>query len=221
MAFDSLASKIEKERNEVGIHKVDLVRAVFLDRDGVLNRNVLNPDTGEVESPGKPEDFELFPGVLESLLQLQKAGYLLFLVSNQPNYAKGKSTLDELQGVHSAFTKSLDDAGISFTQFFYCFHHPQGVVPSHSGMCACRKPSPYFLKKAASDFGVSLFHSWMVGDRASDIQCGSAAGVRTIRVLEDHPAKRAAAEPLATLEAADLSHAVSLILAADKYHPES
>lgn len=204
----------------MGIHKVDLARAVFLDRDGVLNRNVFNPDTGEFESPGKPEDFELFPGILESILQLQEAGYLLFLVSNQPNYAKGKSTLDELHGVHSALSKSLDRAGIKFTQFFYCFHHPQGIVPSHSGMCECRKPSPYFLKKAASDFSVSLPLSWMIGDRASDIECGNAAGVRTIRVLEDHPAKRTANEPLPTLEATGLAHAVSLILAADEDQPE-
>jgi D-glycero-D-manno-heptose 1,7-bisphosphate phosphatase len=194
---------------------------VFLDRDGVLNRNVFNPRTGEFESPGKSEDFELFPWVLESLRQLQKAGYLLFLVSNQPNYAKGKSTLDELEGVHAALSESLDHAGIAFTGFYYCYHHPQGIVPSHSGACECRKPSPYFLRKAAEDFGVSLFDSWMVGDRASDIQCGNAAGVRTIRVLEDHPAMRADGEPLPTLQANDLSHAVSLILAATADPPES
>jgi D-glycero-D-manno-heptose 1,7-bisphosphate phosphatase len=205
----------------VGIHQVDLIRAVFLDRDGVLNRNVLNPETGEFESPGKASDLELFPWVLQSLLLLQDAGYLLFLVSNQPNYAKGKSTLDELHGVHAALTKSLGDAGRTCAQFFFCFHHPQGIVPSHSGICECRKPSPYFLQKAASDFGVSLSHSWMVGDRASDIQCGNSVGVRTIRVLEDHPAKRAEAEPVATLEASDLSHAVSLILATDSDHPAS
>ena len=205
----------------MGIHQVDPIRAVFLDRDGVLNRNVFNPDTGEFESPGKASDLELFPRVLQSLLLLQEAGYVLFLVSNQPNYAKGKSTLDELQGVHAALTKSLDDAGITFAQFFYCFHHPQGIVPSHSGICECRKPSPYFLQKAASDFGVSLSHSWMIGDRASDIQCGNSVGVRTIRVLEDHPAKRAEYEPLATHEASDLSHAVSLILATDSDQPAS
>ena len=197
----------------MGIHKVDRVRAVFLDRDGVLNRNVFYPDTGKFESPRKPEDFELFPGVLEALSQLQQAGYLLFLVSNQPNYAKGKSTLDELHGVHAALSKSLDQAGIKFTEFFYCFHHPQGIVPSHSGNCDCRKPSPYFLKKAALDFQISLPDSWMVGDRATDIECGHAAGVQTIRVLEDHPAMQAATEPVATLEAADLVHAVDLILA--------
>jgi D-glycero-D-manno-heptose 1,7-bisphosphate phosphatase len=203
----------------VGIYQADLIRAVFLDRDGVLNRNVFNPDTGEFESPGKPKDVELFPGVLEALLQLQQANYLLFLVSNQPNYAKGKSMLDELQGVHATLCKSLDDAAINFTQFFYCLHHPQGVVPSHSGICECRKPSPFFLKRAASDYGVSLPHSWMVGDRASDIECGNTAGVRTIRVLEDHPANRKPNEPLATFEAINFPHAASLILSSSADQP--
>jgi D-glycero-D-manno-heptose 1,7-bisphosphate phosphatase len=111
---------------------------------------------------------------------------------------------------------SLDEAGIHFAEFFYCFHHPKGIVPSHSGPCDCRKPSPFFLRKAAADFGVSLEESWMVGDRATDIECGMAAGVRTVRVLEDHPAVRAGNEPAPTFEAGDLSHAVSLILDADR-----
>jgi len=71
----------------MGIDQVGPAKAVFLDRDGVLNRNVLNPKTGEYESPGTAEEFELVPGVLESLARLQSADYVLFLVSNQPNYA--------------------------------------------------------------------------------------------------------------------------------------
>jgi len=197
----------------MGIDQVAPARAVFLDRDGVLNRNVFNPNTGEYESPGTADEFELVPGVLESLARLQNADYSLFLVSNQPNYAKGKNSLEDLMGVQEKLAKSLDEAGIRFQQFFYCFHHPNGIVPSHSGPCDCRKPSTFFLQKAATDFGISLPHSWMVGDRATDIECGNAAGTRTIRVLEDHPATRKPDEPPPTFEAVDLSHAVSLILA--------
>jgi D-glycero-D-manno-heptose 1,7-bisphosphate phosphatase len=182
----------------MGIDQIGGRRAVFLDRDGVLNRNVFNPATGEYESPGRPEDFVLAPNALESLSRLQAAGYLLFLVSNQPNYAKGKSTLEELEQVHALLTRALDQAGIVFAEFFYCFHHPHGVVPSHSGKCDCRKPSAYFLHRAAAEFGVTLSDSWMVGDRASDIECGQAAGVRTIRVLED--------------QARDIGDAATLIL---------
>jgi histidinol phosphatase-like enzyme len=74
----------------VGIHQVDLIRAVFLDRDGVLNRNVLNPETGEFESPGKASDLELFPWVLQSLLLLQDAGYLYFSFRTNRTTQKGK-----------------------------------------------------------------------------------------------------------------------------------
>jgi D-glycero-D-manno-heptose 1,7-bisphosphate phosphatase len=200
----------------MGIDQVAAVKAVFLDRDGVLNRNVLNPNTGEYESPGKADEMELVPGLMDSLGRLKEAGYRLFLISNQPNYAKGKNTLEDLEGVHAKLSGALDEAGIAFEAFYYCFHHPKGIVASHSGPCECRKPSTFFLEKAAAEFGVSLEHSWMVGDRATDIECGNAAGVRTIRVREDHPSTRKADEPVPTLEADDLYHAVSLILATDE-----
>jgi D-glycero-D-manno-heptose 1,7-bisphosphate phosphatase len=198
----------------MGIDKVDVTRAVFLDRDGVLNRNVFNPATGEYESPGRPEEFELVPNIFPALHRLQEAGYLLLLVSNQPNYAKGKNSLEELHAVQAVLAKELDKAGIHFADFYYCFHHPKGIVASHSGPCECRKPSTYFLKKAQAQFCISMLDSWMVGDRPTDIECGQDAGVRTVRVKEDHPTVRAADEPVATFEADDLAHAVSLILAA-------
>jgi D-glycero-D-manno-heptose 1,7-bisphosphate phosphatase len=190
-----------------------MARAVFLDRDGVLNRNVFNPATGEYESPGVAKDLEFVPNIIPALASLQASGYLLFLVSNQPNYAKGKNSLEELEGVHAKLRAFLDENHIRFADFFYCFHHPKGTVPSHSGPCDCRKPSPFFLHKAAEDHGISLSESWMVGDRSTDIECGQIAGVRTIRIAEDHPATRKSNEPVATCEAQDLSEAVSKILA--------
>jgi D-glycero-D-manno-heptose 1,7-bisphosphate phosphatase len=197
----------------MGINKVALSSAIFLDRDGVLNRNVLNPSTGEYESPGRPEDFRLAQDVMPALSALQSAGFRLFLVSNQPNYAKGKSTLEELQAVHERLLGELRRAQIQFSAFYYCFHHPRGINPEYSGSCECRKPSPYFLLKARDEFAISLTHSWMVGDRVTDIECGVSAGVRTIRVEEDHPAVRPAGEMQADFEAKNLTDAVRLILA--------
>jgi D-glycero-D-manno-heptose 1,7-bisphosphate phosphatase len=197
----------------MGIDKIGAARAVFLDRDGVLNRNVFNPATGDYESPGRPEEFELAQNVLPSLQRLQDAGYLLLLVSNQPNYAKGKNTLEELHAVQALLASCLDSAGIRFAEFYYCFHHPKGIVPSHSGPCECRKPSTFFLRQAEAKFGIDLSRSWMIGDRPTDIECGKDAGVATIRVASDHPTVRVADEPVATFEADDLAHAVSLILA--------
>lgn len=157
-------------------------RVVFLDRDGVINRNVFNPATGEYEAPLTAEDFELLPGVRQALLQLRDAGFLLFLVSNQPNYAKGKSSLAELRAIDAELRRELDAIGIEFAAAYYCLHHPNGSVAGHSGPCACRKPSPYFLFRAMQEFRLDLEQSWMVGDRATDIECGRAAGVRTILI---------------------------------------
>ncbi len=197
----------------MGIDKVVSQAAVFLDRDGVLNRNIFNPATGEYESPGIPEDFQLVPNVMPALSTLQRAGFHLFLVSNQPNYAKGKNTLEELYAVHDRLTAELKKAQIRFSAFYYCFHHPKGVVHEYSRSCECRKPSPFFLWKARDEFGISLERSWMVGDRVTDIECGASAGVRTIRIEEDHPATRTAGELCADFEAKDLADAVRLILA--------
>jgi D-glycero-D-manno-heptose 1,7-bisphosphate phosphatase len=159
-------------------------RAVFLDRDGVLNRNIWNPATGKYESPLTPEDFELLPDVIPALQLLRDAGYLLFLVSNQPNHAKGKAGMDTLDAIHRRLETALTAAEISFAAFYYCYHHPE-----FTGECVCRKPSPYFLFEARDAFGLSLAASWMVGDRASDIECGRAAGSRTIEIADQSVVK--------------------------------
>lgn len=159
-----------------------MAKAVFLDRDGVINANVFYADTGEVEAPRTASDFTLLPGVLEAMKRLQAAGYLLFVVSNQPNQAKRKATRADHDAIQAKFAAALNGAGIRIEEFFYCFHHPQGVEPSLSGPCDCRKPSPYFLHQARDAHGLDMAQSWMVGDRDTDIQCGQAAGVRTIFV---------------------------------------
>lgn len=159
-------------------------RAVFLDRDGVINRNVLNPTTGEYEAPLTVADFALIPGVRTALQRLHSAGFLLFLVSNQPNYAKGKSTLEELAAIDAALQHELDAIPVKFTARYYCLHHPEGSVPGYSGPCVCRKPSPHFLFRAAHEFSVNLAESWMVGDRITDVLCGKSAGTRTIMIGE-------------------------------------
>ena len=161
-------------------------KAVFLDRDGVLNELVFNPVTGEYEPPHSPEDLVLFPGVLESLQHLHNSGFELFLVSNQPDYAKGKTTLENLKAVHEKLVSILREAGLTFTEYYYCYHHPRGIVPAFTFDCECRKPKPHFLYKAERDYGIDLKNSWMIGDRDSDIECGKSAGVHTILVENIH-----------------------------------
>ena len=196
----------------MGIDAVTSRPAIFLDRDGVINSNMLDPATGEYGAPLTVDRFLLAPRAIEGLVALQRARFPLFLISNQPNYAKGKSTLEELAAIHRKMKQELDAAGISFAGFYYCYHHPQGRVAGYSGPCECRKPSPYFLYKAKEEHGISLEASWMIGDRVADIECGRAAGLRTIRVVEDHPAHRRPNEIRADFEAADLADAARIVL---------
>jgi D-glycero-D-manno-heptose 1,7-bisphosphate phosphatase len=183
-----------------------MAKAVFLDRDGVINANVFYPDTGEMEAPRKAEDFAILPGALEAMERLQQAGYLLFVVSNQPNQAKRKASAADHGAIQAKLAAALDAAGIRVEKFFYCFHHPKGVEPSLSSSCDCRKPSPYFLRQAQHAYEVDMAQSWMVGDRETDIACGVAAGVKTI-----HIALKGAAAAWAV--APDLQQAANSILA--------
>ncbi len=185
--------------------------AVFLDRDGVINRNVLNPATGEYEAPLTPADFEIIPGALDALRALRNAGFILFLVSNQPNYAKGKSTLEDLKAIHARLVADLVFNHIDFARFYYCFHHPQGTGNRYSRPCGCRKPSPHFLLKARARFNLDLERSWMVGDRRTDIKCGNRAGAKTILIADGALQSMGGTQP--DLVAPDLSTAATMLLA--------
>jgi D-glycero-D-manno-heptose 1,7-bisphosphate phosphatase len=162
------------------------MRAVFLDRDGCLNEDWFNPATGAWESPMAPPDLVLRPGAVEALGSLQSRGYALFLVSNQPSFAKGKCSLEDLRAVHARFAALMEEGGVRFRDFYYSYGHPIGVTTGYSGPAADRKPSPYFLLLAAERHAVDLRASWMVGDRDTDIECGRRAGTRTIKVANPH-----------------------------------
>lgn len=183
-------------------------RAVFLDRDGVINRNILNPATGDHEAPLTAADFALAPGARTALQRLQRAGFLLFLVSNQPNHAKGKSSLEDLHAIDGALQKQLANIQVQFAATYYCFHHPNGEVAEYSGSCACRKPSPYFLLRASREFALDPERSWMVGDRATDVLCGQSAGLRTIRITPDGAPRE---NPIPDMRAPDLASAAEII----------
>jgi D-glycero-D-manno-heptose 1,7-bisphosphate phosphatase len=172
----------------MGIYKVN--KAVFLDRDGIINELILNPQTEEYESPLSENDLEISPEVFSSLKSLQEAGFLLFVVSNQPNYAKGKVALEVLHKINQRLAQLMLDNEVQFTEYFYCYHHPKGVVKDYSGECQCRKPKPYYLIEAQRKYNINLGPSWFVGDQDCDVQCGQAAGVKTILVNERHSKKK-------------------------------
>jgi D-glycero-D-manno-heptose 1,7-bisphosphate phosphatase len=201
----------------VGVRALNPFAAVFLDRDGVINRNVMNPLTLAWEAPLTVESFVLAHNALLALAALRRAGFLLFLVSNQPNYAKAKASLETIEGIHRHLCDLLHQQRIEFAGFYYCLHHPHGVVPSHAGPCRCRKPSPFFLLQARDQFGLDMERSWMIGDRPSDIACGRAAGVHTIRVRnQEEGASMDGDEPGAEFQADSLEAAATIILEAPR-----
>jgi D-glycero-D-manno-heptose 1,7-bisphosphate phosphatase len=156
-----------------------MMKAVFLDRDGVLNELIYYPDFGEDESPRTAVDLRLLPGILDALRELQSAGWTLFLISNQPSYAKGKTSLADLETVHKALLAQVTIAGISVEACYYSYTHPHGIVADYTTESMYRKPNPGFVFEAARDYEVDLRSSWFVGDRDTDIQCGQRAGTRT------------------------------------------
>jgi D-glycero-D-manno-heptose 1,7-bisphosphate phosphatase len=161
-------------------------RALFLDRDGIVDELVYYTSSDEWESPRRVEDVQMIDGVTAPLQRLADAGWLLFIVTNQPSFAKGKTSLEELHAVHELVVRRL---GVPITRTYLCFHQA-------TDRCECRKPSPYFLHEAAREFDVDLAHSWMVGDQDSDLATGRAAGCRV--ALIEHPGsahKRGRIEP--------------------------
>ncbi len=185
-------------------------KAIFLDRDGVINELVFNPKTDDYESPHEPHDLILRPNVLETLKKFNDMGYNLFTISNQPSYAKGKTSLENIKEIHRRLQEQIEKYGINIKEYYYCYHHPDGVISEYSGPCECRKPKPFFIKKAAYDYSLDLSGSWMIGDQDNDIECGIAAGVKTIQLINDHSnKKRGASSPLHSI--CELSEVLDLI----------
>ena len=140
-----------------------LVRAVFLDRDGVLNQ--------ERSYVHRVEDFILFPGTGPALHRLLAAGFQLFVVTNQSGIGRGYYTLADMHRVHAHMEAELARDGVRFTRIYFAAEAPE--QPSRG-----RKPSPQHLFDARDEFGVDLGASYMVGDKLIDLQCGWNAGVK-------------------------------------------
>lgn len=143
-----------------------MLRAVFLDRDGVLNRCVVVD--GKPYPPATVAEFQILEGVAEACRMLADAGYALIGVTNQPDVARGKTLRSTIEGFHEILLRDLPLHSIRT-----CFHDDKDE-------CACRKPRPGLLLDAASEYGVDLAASFMVGDRWKDVSAGIAAGCRTV-----------------------------------------
>lgn len=157
-------------------------RAVFLDRDGVINRLMYYPEHGIVDSPFIPAQFQVITGVYDALRNFKLAGFFLVVVSNQPGMAKGSITPENFSGIRRKMNNDFAENGITLDGEYYCFHHPQAEVPEYAIVCDCRKPKPGMLHQAARELQLDLRESWMVGDNLTDVQAGHRAGCRTVLI---------------------------------------
>jgi D-glycero-D-manno-heptose 1,7-bisphosphate phosphatase len=175
---------------------LNMRKAVFLDRDGVINRKA--PEGDYVVSAA---DIVILPNVPAAIAALNAAGYLVLIVTNQRGIARRKLLLSELDKIHAALLSALHRSGAFIDAIYYC--------PHESG-CTCRKPEPGMLLRAAEQHDVDLPHSWMVGDSWSDIAAGIRAGCKTAMLSSE--AGRCASSDIV---AADLRAAVDIILRRD------
>jgi D-glycero-D-manno-heptose 1,7-bisphosphate phosphatase len=186
--------------------------AAFLDRDGTLNETVPDPDTGLPESPLKVEDVRLIPAAATAARELERAGYVLVCVSNQPAAAKGKADVEQLLAVHERVVGLLAQEGVEIALSRLCLHHPDGVVRELAGACSCRKPAPQMLLDAATELALDLESSWMLGDTDTDVAAGRAAGCRTALIEYPGSAHKRSGNASAEVVAADIGSAVTELL---------
>ena len=150
-------------------------KAVFLDRDGVLNKEL-----GDYVCT--LEDFQILEHNYKTLRELQDRGYLLMVATNQGGIAKGWYTLDILNEMHNRLSKAYEPHGVKFTAFYFCPHHP-----NFTGDCDCRKPKPGMLLKGIKEHNIDPSKSYFIGDKFTDVEAAEAAGMTGIKIEIDQP----------------------------------
>jgi D-glycero-D-manno-heptose 1,7-bisphosphate phosphatase len=144
-------------------------KAVLLDRDGVINRE-RNDYTFRIE------DFEILPDVVKALKLLQKAGYLLIVISNQSGIGRGLFKIEDTEKMHAYLLAELKKENIRIEEIYYCVHHPE------TGNCLCRKPDSLNVEKALARFNINPVLSYFIGDKERDVLAGEKAGVEGILI---------------------------------------
>ena len=150
-------------------------KAIFLDRDGTINKYV-----GFLRNIN---EFELLDGAADAIKKINASGYLAIVITNQPVIARGEVSFEELERIHNKMETLLGKKGAYLDAIYFCPHHPhkgyEGERPELKFDCDCRKPKPGMLLKAAQDFNIDLAQSWMIGDGENDIRAGQNAGCQT------------------------------------------
>ena len=171
-------------------------RAVFLDRDGVLNRTYIHED-GKSHPPASPEELEVLPGVSDACKALRAAGFLLIVVTNQPDVARGTQSRTIVEAINEKLRSH-----VPVDEILVCYH-------DSSDNCGCRKPNPGLILEAARTWGIDLQESFIVGDRWSDIEACRRVGCKAI-MIDGIPRETKQCRP--DFQASSLSEAVGWIL---------
>ena len=158
-------------------------KAIFLDRDGVINEPIWDEKNKQFDSPFEESEVEFKPGAVEGLIKLQEQGYLLFIATNQPAAAKGKTNYLQLCKVNNYIIQELSLLGVQITDYELCPHYatsfPETKEKYLIQTCTCRKPKPGMINNLLNKYSIDIESSWMVGDFYTDIACGLAAHLHT------------------------------------------
>ena len=146
-------------------------KSIFLDRDGILNKN-------KDDYVKNVSELEIFPFILEPIKKLQSAGFKIIVITNQSAINRGLITKKHLNEIHEKIQSFLIQHNTKIDYFYYCPHTP-------TENCYCRKPKTGLLLKAIDDFSIDVNNSWFVGDRDSDIQAGQSVGCKTFKIHDN------------------------------------
>jgi D,D-heptose 1,7-bisphosphate phosphatase len=182
-----------------------MIRAVFLDRDGVLNSD-------PPHYAHRLDQLELIPRSAEAVRFLKDNGYLLVIISNQSGVALGYYAEDQISVFNNALLKEIRKRGGDIDAIYYCPHHPDAIIEKYKKNCNCRKPKPGMILRAAQEYDIDLKNSFVVGDKKGDIEAGKIAGCRTILVLTGH-----GADEVLKIKTGDCLIAADLFDAVDRY----
>ena len=178
-------------------------RAVFLDRDGTIN-----VDHGFVS---RLDELDFMPGAVEALSLLAGAGFVLVVVTNQSGVARGYFTECDVRAFHDEMNRRLGEKGVRIDRFYYCPHHPGGVVAQYRCRCQCRKPGNALFVQAIADLDIDPKRSFAIGDNVTDLQPAVALGATGVLISDqDTPAPTGEASGFPRV--GSLLHAVRLLL---------
>jgi D-glycero-D-manno-heptose 1,7-bisphosphate phosphatase len=181
--------------------------ALFLDRDGTL----VHPH----HYPSRPEHLALYDGIGPPLGLLQRSGFRLVVVTNQSGLARGYFTAADLDAMHNHLARELAAHDVRLDGVYVCPHHADGVIPELSIRCACRKPQPGLLLRAAADLDLALDRSWFLGDILDDVEAGNRAGCRTVLVDIGSESRPTTLQRTPDFVARDTARALALVAAVE------